>query len=88
MKSFIKTNGISISILMIWFFVNLICLVMSSNSDSSKDYFFPFELRENSITENYEFSLTYDFTEFLVYGISPILVFVVLKLISNDKKDN
>ncbi len=88
MRSYLKINGIAISILLIWFFINLICLILCKNSELGKDYFFPFNMSIDSESGNSDFSKTYDFSEFLIYGISPVLLFLILKIISNDKQAN
>lgn len=78
MNKIIKENGVVIGILIFWLFVNFICLMMAKDMYYSKDIFYPFT--ENKLT------YSYDITEFLVYGVSPIVVFVVIKLVNNDEK--
>ncbi len=76
MKSFIKENGVVISILLIWLFVHFACLMLAKDMYYSKDIFYPFT--ENSLR------YSYDITEFLVYGLTPIVIFVIFKLIRNE----
>jgi hypothetical protein len=76
MKSFIKENGVVISILLIWLFVHFVCLMLAKDMYYSKDIFYPFT--ENSLR------YSYDITEFLVYGLTPIVIFVITKLIRNE----
>lgn len=76
MKSFIKENGVVISILLIWLFVHFVCLMLAKDMYYSKDIFYPFT--ENSLR------YSYDITEFLVYGLTPIVIFVIIKLIRNE----
>jgi hypothetical protein len=78
MKKIIKENGTIIAILIGWLFVQFICLMSSKNSVySDKSIFYPF----TSKSLNY----SYDITEFLVYGVTPIVIFVIIKLINNEK---
>ena len=77
MKKILKENGIAISILIFWLFVNFICLMLAKDMYYSKDIFYPF-------TEN-KLIYSYDITEFLVYGVTPIVIFVIIKLINNEK---
>ena len=77
MKKIINENGIAISILISWLFINFICLKLAQLSYYSKERFFPFT--ESSLKHSY------DLTEFLVYGVTPIIIFVIIKIISNEK---
>ena len=77
MKNFLKENGIAISILIFWLFVNFICLMLAKDMYYSKDIFYPF-------TEN-KLIYSYDITEFLVYGVTPIVIFIILKIIEIEK---
>ena len=77
MRTFIKGNGIVISVLLMWLFVHFICLMLAKDMYYSKDIFYPFT--ENSLI------YSYDITEFLVYGVSPIVIFIILKIIEIEK---
>jgi hypothetical protein len=78
MNKIIKENGIAISILIFWFFLNFIGLVMADDAYYyAKDVFYPFTQKK--------FIYAYDITEFLVYGVTPIVVFIMIKLILNEK---
>lgn len=78
MRNLIKENGIVISILIIWLFIHVICLMLSVDSPHSKDIFYPF-------TES-RLKYSYDIIEFLIYGISPFVLFIIIKLINNEEK--
>jgi len=58
MEKFIKENGIAISILISWMFINFIFFLLE------------------------EFQIV----EFVFFGFSPLIVFIIIKLISYDKK--
>jgi hypothetical protein len=77
MKKLIYENRVILAILLAWMFINFICLMLAKDLYYSKDVFFPFT--ENSL------KYSYDITEFIVYGISPIVLFVIIKLINNEK---
>ena len=77
MNLFIKQNRIVISIILSWIFFNMICLIFSQSSSSSKSEFYPF-------TE-YVITKTYDFTEFIIYSFSPILLLIIIKLNNHEK---
>jgi len=77
MNKIVKENGIVIGILIIWLFVNFIILMLSKSSEYSKEVLYPFT--DNEITN------TYDSSEFLVYGVTPVILFVILQLISYEK---
>lgn len=78
MQEKIKNNSTAIAVLLIWLFAQFICLMMSKENNYSKSQFYPF-------TEQH-FKYAYDFTEFLIYGIGPIILFVAYKLISKNEK--
>jgi hypothetical protein len=82
MKSYFIIQKKSIVVITIWFFLNLIFLLFSDFTEDSKKYFFPFELYEK------DFSLTYDFTEFFVYGFTPIILFFIINFLNNGKEVN
>lgn len=79
MEKFIKENGIVLGFLVSWAFINFICLMVAKeNAYYAKDNLFPFtELK---------LKYAYDITEFLIYGISPFVVFLIIKLVQNEKK--
>jgi len=77
MNKIVKENGIVIGILIFWLFVNFIILMLSKSSEYSKEVLYPFT--DNEITN------TYDSSEFLVYGVTPVILFVILQLISYEK---
>ena len=79
MKKLIKENGVVLGFLVFWGFINFICLMMAKeNAYYAKDNLFPFtELK---------LKYAYDITEFLIYGVSPFVVFLIIKLMQNEKK--
>jgi hypothetical protein len=83
MNKLIKENGIVISILLSWLFINLLFLRFSKKSSYSKEIY-PFI--EFDPDNNIGLVETYDISEFLLYGFTPIIIFVVIKLIYFEKK--
>ena len=77
MNTFIKQNRVIISILLVWLFFNLICLIFSKSSSLSKTECYPFT--------KYTISKTYDYTEFIIYGFSPIILLLIVKLNNHEK---
>lgn len=83
MKKLIQENGKALSILLSWLFINLLCLVFSVKSSHNKELY-PFI--EFDPYEKIGIRQTYDVSEFLLYGFTPIIIFVVIKLIYFEKK--
>jgi hypothetical protein len=75
MNKIIKENGIILGIMILWLFIHFICLMLSNNS--SKTEFYPFT--------DLKLIYSYDITEIIVYGISPFVLFSIIKLIYNEK---
>jgi hypothetical protein len=75
MNKIIKENGIILGIMILWLFIHFICLMLSNNS--AKTEFYPFT--------DLKLIYSYDITEFVVYGISPFVLFSIIKLIYNEK---
>ncbi|MFM1947026.1 MAG: hypothetical protein RL207_1309 [Bacteroidota bacterium] len=79
MNRLIKENGVVLGFLVFWGFINFICLMMAKeNAYYAKENFFPFS--------ELKLKYAYDITEFLIYGVSPFVVFLIIKLIQNEKK--
>lgn len=80
MEKLIKENRVAIGLLIIWAFINLILLMLSNPvyENESREHLFPF-------TE-LEFTTAYDITEFVIYGVGPAIIFIVLKLMNDEKK--
>jgi hypothetical protein len=78
MKKIIKENGIVLAILFGWLFVNFNFLILGEGENYSKAEFYPFT--EHTLL------YSFDITEFIVYGITPIILFLVIKLIIYGKK--
>ena len=74
MKNFLNKNKVPIVILLFWLFVHFFLLLLA---EGSKSEFFPFS--ESSLRDSY------DITEFVVYGITPILIFVGIKILNNEE---
>ncbi len=66
-----------VSILFGWTILHLILLLIS---DGSKDYFWPFDT-EPSIKSDY------DFSEFLVYGLVPWVMFFINKFLNKKSPE-
>lgn len=79
MNKLIKENGVVLGFLVLWGFINFICLMIAKeNAYYAKDNFFPFtELK---------LKYAYDITEFLIYGVSPFVVFLIIKLMQHEQK--
>lgn len=85
MKDLFQTQKKIISIYVVWFFVNLVWLFMGFTGGNYNDYFWPFteycsshRFGNGPLTyDRYTLSQTYDFSEFLVYAISPLVAWFV-----------
>lgn len=79
MNRLIKENGVVLGFLVLWGFINFICLMVAKEDASyAKDNLFPFtELK---------LKYAYDITEFLIYGVSPFVVFLIIKLMQHEQK--
>jgi hypothetical protein len=76
-NQFLNDNRLVISILSIWVFIHFVILSSLNNSSDTKEGFYPLE-SDLSLIE------TYDLTEFLAYGIFPVLVFFITKLLVDN----
>jgi hypothetical protein len=87
MIQLIKRNRLIIGVLILWFFLNCIFLLFSNGNNDAKNYFYPFEEYPEIFLEQNEnpFGYTYDLSEFMIYAISPIVLFIVINLIINEK---
>lgn len=84
MNKIIKENGIALSILLSWLFINFLCLMFSNAKGYHSKEIYPFiEFDPYNPIGLVE---TYDVSEFLLYGFTPIIVFIVIKLIYHEKK--
>ncbi len=84
MKDFIDKNRIAVAIYLIWGFINTSILMLSDGS-SANMYFYPFQ---GSFASGTDFPIlhVYDISEYFVFMISPLLIFVVYRLL-NPKKN-
>ena len=85
LRNFLKsiTNKIK-ALYLLWFLIHFILFLVTLNDYgftryyNYKDDFFPFT-RDNSIS--YFFNLSsYDYSEFLVYSLSPIFIYAIIYL--------
>jgi hypothetical protein len=72
-----------LGILLFWLFINFICLMLGKEGGNgldeylyAKDNFFPFT--------DLKLLYAYDISEFVVYGVSPIIVFTIIKLRNHE----
>lgn len=79
MNKLIKENGVVLGILVLWGFINFICLMIAKENDYyAKDDLFPFTYTP--------LINAYDITEFLIYGVSPFVLFLIIKLMQHEQK--
>jgi hypothetical protein len=76
-KIFIKKNKDFIVLYLVWFILHLIFLLVNWHEDFQSP-FWPFG-------KNSHFN-DYDFTEFTFYMVTPLIIFVIWKLIEKDIK--
>lgn len=85
MDELFKKQRQFISIYAVWFFINLVCLFIgfTETSDKYREEFWPF-----AKGDKYHSSLAYiyDFSEFLVYGIGPLVIWFAYTNFTKDKK--
>lgn len=82
MEKLNQNQRIILSLYILWTFMQLIFLTIARRD--SPDYFWPFQIGENrTILE--AIPLFYDYSEFLVYVGSPIIIYLIYILI---KKKN
>lgn len=85
LKKFLKNNNQVLAVLLIWFFFHFVILV--SAQDGGKDingYFIEATKVFYPFSDLYLLE-SYDTSEFLVYGIGPLVIFLAMKMIGNDK---
>ena len=74
----------------LWLFLNIIIYFMSTPIKNAKSILYPFGITYDYANDkNYKwYGITdvYDFTELLVYGISPFVLFAIYRLFL--KKEN
>jgi hypothetical protein len=79
MEKFIKEHKKVIAILLIWLFIQLIFLLTSNSSGpKSRSNFYPFS--------DYPYHEIYDLSEFLVYGLGPIIIIIASTIFFNEEK--
>ncbi|MDI6033328.1 hypothetical protein QLS91_09605 [Flavobacterium sp. LB2P84] len=82
MEKLNQNQRIILSLYILWTFMHLIFLTIAERD--SPDYFWPFQIGQNrTILE--AIPVFYDFSEFLVYVGSPIIIYIIYILI---KKKN
>ena len=82
MKGFLKENQKIITFVIIWLFIQIIIYVNASTYRAG--------IHREYINDLYPFTekdlkQTYDILEFLIYGILPCLILILLKFNSKDK---
>ena len=70
-----------LGIYILWFFIHLVFLTISERTVPER--FWPFQRQDYSFFE--EIVRTYDISEFLIYAISPAIIFIICVLF--QKKD-
>lgn len=82
MKRLTKKERIFMAISSLWLFLNVIIYFMSTPIKNAKSILYPFE--RDYWSEHYPLNFSninvYDFTELLIYGISPFVLFAIYKL--------
>jgi hypothetical protein len=74
-NNFIQKNKTGVAIYLCWVLLHFI--LMFSNAGFNKNgYFFPF---------NNDNIWCYDYSEFLVYTVSPLFVFLIFKLLNQEQ---
>jgi len=76
MKNLTKKQKLTFSILIGWTITHLILLYLS---DGRIKYLWPFDVDAN-------LNADYDFTEFIIYGILPWVVFIIYKSLNKEVK--
>ena len=77
MNKLMKENGTVLGILLLWLFIHFILLMVGGVDNTNTESFYPFSERN--------LKNSYDITEFLVYGVGPIVLFIIIKLVKNEK---
>ena len=80
-----KTKNTLLAVYIGWAFLHLIFLFLGM-SGNGHDGFWPFSESERFRSNNEGISGTYDFSEFLVYSGSPLVIYFIYKLL-NKKED-
>jgi hypothetical protein len=92
----VQNNLTFFNVYSFWFFINLICLMLSYHTWGSLNYhklFFPFSGYPEYFYsyEKNPFTLirySYDYSEFLIYTTSPIFVFFILILLPYEENEH
>ena len=79
MKKFINLYGKVIAALLFWCFIQFVCFISTLETNSHDVNLYPFT--------KYSFSETYDFTEFVIYGFGPIVLFIGFLLLKNSNNE-
>jgi len=76
-KEFIENNKVFIGIYLIWFLLHIIFLLTSPVRSYSRSEFWPFGDGDMKY---------YDITEFLLYTIAPIIIYLIYYFLKDDIK--
>jgi hypothetical protein len=78
MKELDRRKRQLVAVYLLWVFINIIAWTMSDGEDSST--FWP----ENGANLTGEYG-SYDFSEFLVYAVGPLVIFIVYSIYSGKE---
>ena len=82
-KKYIENNKVGIAIYLVWVFINTAILLCSSGN---RRCFYPFFKTPVYLESSNVLLSTYDFSEYFVYSIGPILGLIVFNLLKKDKE--
>lgn len=84
MKNLSKRGRLYLAISSVWLFINVIVYIMSSPVHTARSHLYPFsnfyDWSLESIPNHYTIFEAYDFSEFLLYGITPFFLFAIHKI--------
>lgn len=79
-----KPNNKIIAIYLIWGLINLSLWLMETIS-TARSKFYPFTTNSNLYNNGNYFDLRYyDFTEFVLYMVAPMVIYYIIKLLKSN----
>lgn len=82
-EKFIKTQKTFFAVWSIWMLINF-ALWATPGSDKARSYFYPFVyFGQDGVKAG--IGQTWDFPEVLIYGIGPLLLFIIYQEVVKDK---
>jgi hypothetical protein len=75
MQEFVNNNRVAVGLLIGWLFIHFVLFMYSSESSNYSKEWYPFT--------DHDLKLTYDVSEFVLYGFGPMIFFTIVKLMSN-----